>query len=62
MMRYITWDVAAMYAALAVIAGFELLGVFGDRYITITAIVRQYVPMWLRPMILGWMAYHFMSK
>lgn len=59
---YFRWDVVAMTIALAVVFAFEMLGVFGARYITITAIVRTVLPLWLRAMILGWMVYHFMSK
>ena len=48
-----------MCTALSVVFGFEMLGVFGDRYVTITALARTYIPLWLRSMILGWMVYHF---
>lgn len=51
-----------MCAALAVVFAFEMLGVFTNNYVTITALVRDYTPMWLRAMILGWMCWHFMSK
>ena len=56
------WDVIAMCIALAVVFVFEMLGVFGGKYITITALVREFMPMWMRAMILGWMCWHFMSK
>ena len=56
------WDVVAMCAALAVVFTFEMLGVFTDDYVTITALVRDYMPMWARAMILGWMCWHFMSR
>jgi uncharacterized membrane protein YozB (DUF420 family) len=51
-----------MCLALAVVFGFEMLGVFTDRYVTITAVVRQTVPLWARAMILGWLCYHFMIQ
>lgn len=54
------WDVIAMCVALAVVFTFEMLGIFTLRYITITALVRAYMPMWARAMILGWLCYHFM--
>ena len=54
------WDVIAMCVALAVVFTFEMLGVFTTRYITITALVRGYMPLWVRAMVLGWMCYHFM--
>ena len=56
------WDVVALCAALAVVFGFEMLGVLTTHYITITAIVRTYMPFWMRAMILGWMCYHFMIQ
>lgn len=58
--QYIRWDMVAMCAALAVVFAFEMLSVFTLKYVTITAIIRQTMPMWLRAMILGWMFYHFM--
>jgi uncharacterized membrane protein YozB (DUF420 family) len=58
--QYIRWDVAMMCLAMAVLFAFEMLGVFTDKYITITALVRMYMPKWMRAMILGWMVYHFM--
>jgi len=58
--KYVRWDVLAMLAALSVVFGFEMLGVFTERYVTITALVRAYVPKWARAMILGWLCYHFM--
>lgn len=57
---YLRWDVIAMCAALAIVFGFEMAGVFGSKYITITAIVRGVVPLWARAMFLGWLCYHFM--
>lgn len=54
------WDVVAMCVAMAIVFGFEMMGVFGHKYITITALVRMYMPKWVRAMILGWLVYHFM--
>ena len=59
--KYVRWDMVAMCVALATVFSFELLGVFTDRYVTITAIVKQTVPLWVRAMLLGWMCWHFMS-
>jgi hypothetical protein len=42
---YEHWDVIAMYLAIAIVLFFEFLGVFNKQYITITAIVRQHVPL-----------------
>jgi hypothetical protein len=60
--KFARWDVVAMCAALAVVFTFEMLGIFTDRYITITAIVRGVVPKWARAMLLGWLCYHFLVQ
>lgn len=62
MTQYVRWDVIALCVALAVVFVFEMLGVFTTRYVTITALVRQVVPLWARAMILGWLCYHFMIQ
>lgn len=54
------WDYIAMCVALSIVFVFEMLGVFGKDFVTITYIVRSYMPMWMRAMILGWLCYHFM--
>lgn len=59
---YARWDLVAMGLALTVVFGFEMLGVFTDRYVTITAIVRHAIPTWARAMILGWLCWHFLIK
>lgn len=59
MSEYIRWDLIAMCVALAVVFVFEMLGVFTDRYVTITAIIRQNVPMQVRLPIFGWLFFHF---
>ena len=60
--KYLRWDIVAMSLALAVVFTFEMLGVFSSRYVTITAIVRAYLPKWVRAMVLGWLVYHFMVE
>lgn len=60
--RYVRWDVIAMLTAMSVLFTFEMLGVFTDKYVTITELVRLYVPKWVRAMILGWLCYHFMVE
>lgn len=62
MNQYLRWDVVAMCVALAVVFVFEMVGVFTNNYITITALVRQFVPLWARAMVLGWLCYHFMVQ
>lgn len=61
-MKYVRWDLIVMSVALSVVFVFEMLGVFTARYVTITAIVRAYVPTWLRAMIGGWLYYHFVIQ
>lgn len=58
---YAHWDVVAICVAMSILFIIEMLGVFVPRYVTITAIVRAYVPKWVRAMVLGWLVYHFMS-
>lgn len=60
--KYIQWDVVAMYVSIAVIFTFEMMGVFGSRYITITHIIREHVPLWARGMIVGWLIVHFLIQ
>lgn len=60
--KYVRWDIIAMSLAMSVVFSFEMLGVFKPGYVTITAIVRAYIPKWLRAMILGWLCYHFMIE
>ena len=56
------WDVVALCVAMAVVFVFEMVGVFRTDYVTITYLVRSYMPFWMRAMILGWMWWHFMSS
>jgi hypothetical protein len=60
--KYVRWDLVLMCVALAVVFGFEMLGVFTDKYVTITAIVRETVPKWARAMVCGWLFYHFVIQ
>ena len=60
--KYVRWDIIAMSTALTIVFALEMLGVFTSNNITITALVRAYLPKWLRAMILGWMCWHFMSN
>lgn len=62
MKPYVRWDLIAMCVALAIVFGFEMLGVFTDRYVTVTALVRAVVPKWARAMICGWLCYHFLIQ
>jgi hypothetical protein len=55
------WDVIAMCLAMAILFVLEMLGVFTDRYVTITAIVRS-VPRWALSMVWGWLGWHFLWR
>jgi hypothetical protein len=57
--KFPQWNLTVMYVLFAVIFGFEMLGVFNSHFVTITAIIRDFIPRWARWMILGWMTYHF---
>lgn len=58
--KFAHWDVAALLVAMLIVFVLEMMGVFGKQYVTITAVIRTYVPMWARAMILGWMMFHFL--
>lgn len=58
-MAFPRWDLIAMCVALAVVFGFEMAGVFGKDYVTITYLVRTYLPKWVAAMIWGWLGWHF---
>lgn len=60
--KYVRWDLILMCVALAVVFGFEMLGVFTDKYVTITAIIRATVPKWARVVAIGLLFYHFVIQ
>lgn len=60
--NYVGWDIVLMAIAMAIVFGFEMLGVFTDKYVTITAITRAYMPRWARAMLCGWLYYHFVIQ
>lgn len=60
--QYIRADYIAMFIAMAILFVLEMMGVFGQKYVTITGIVRAYMPAWARAMVLGWMCYHFLIQ
>lgn len=59
MNKFPHWDLVIMCVALALVFAFEMLGVFCPRFVTITALCRDFIPRWLRAMICGWLVYHF---
>lgn len=54
------WDLIVMFVLFGVIFTFELMGVFNSRFITITAIIKDFVPIPCRVMILAWLVWHFL--
>lgn len=58
----IRWDYIALCVSMAVLFGLEMLGVFGSHYVTITYVVRTYMPAWARAMVWGWLGYHFLIQ
>ena len=60
--QYFRADYIGMFVAMSILLVLEMLGVFGHKYVTITAIVRAYMPMWVRAMVWGWLGLHFIFK
>lgn len=56
------WDLIVMYVLLATIFTFEMIGVFSPHMVTITQIIKSYVPMPLRWMIVAWLFWHFIGS
>lgn len=59
--QFVRWDTVSITIAIAILVVLELLGVFNDRYVTITYLVRTFIPLPARAAIIGWMWYHFMQ-
>jgi hypothetical protein len=51
-----------MFVVMGVIITFEMLGVFSPRMVTLTQIIKAYVAMPLRWMIIGWLFWHFIGS
>lgn len=60
--RYYRWDVIAMFCSLAILTYLEMMGVFTNSFVTITFIVRKFIPKWVRAMVCGWLYYHFVVQ
>lgn len=54
------WDLIVMFVMLGLIFTFEMLGVFSPKMITITQIIKDFVPIPCRVMILAWLVWHFL--
>ncbi len=53
------WDLVVMFVLMAAITGFEMLGVFDTHYVTLTAIIKDFIPIPCRVMVLAWLCWHF---
>jgi hypothetical protein len=53
------WDVVLLLSLMAALTAVELMGVFSPRLITITQIVKDFIPIPVRIMILAWLNWHF---
>lgn len=53
------WDLVLMFVLLGAIFTVEMLGVFSPGMVTITQIIKAYVKMPLRFMVLAWLNWHF---
>lgn len=53
------WDLILMFALMAAIFVVEMLGVFNPRLVTITQIVKDFIPIPVRIMICSWICWHF---
>lgn len=59
--RFASWNLYLWLVLFAVAFAIEMLGVFhGRQDTTLTYLIRNTVPAWLRAMILGWLVYHFL--
>lgn len=53
------WDLVLMYALLGALFTFEMLGISSGKMITITQIIKAYIPLPVRIMLLAWLCWHF---
>jgi hypothetical protein len=49
-----------MFCLFVAIFVFEMLGVCSSHFVTITAIIREFIPLGWRFVIIGWLCYHFL--
>jgi hypothetical protein len=56
------WDLTVMLALLATIFAVEMVGVFNAHYITLTKIIKTFVPLPVRIMICFWVLWHFVGS
>lgn len=57
------WNLIGWCVAAAIVFTLEFIGIFhGKETTTLTYLIRNTVPLWLRGAILGWMAVHFLIQ
>jgi len=52
-------DFTLMLVLIGAIASLEMIGIFNARFVTITQIIKQYMPISVRLMIVVWLFWHF---
>lgn len=56
------WDLILMFSLMAAIFTIEMLGVFSPRMVTITQIIKDFIPIPVRIMLVSWLAWHFVAS
>lgn len=56
------WDLVIMFVLMGLMFTFEMLGVFSPHLVTVTQIIKSYIPMPLRWMIVAWLFWHFIGS
>lgn len=62
MNNYNHTELIVMLVLLAVIFGLEMLGVSSSHYVTLTHLIKAYIPMPCRWMITAWIFWHFIAS
>jgi membrane-bound acyltransferase YfiQ involved in biofilm formation len=57
-----TWDKIFWIVVLGAAFTLEFLGIFKPGEATLTRLICNTLPAWLRAMILGWLFYHFLLQ
>lgn len=55
----VRWDLVVMFVLFGLMITFEMIGVFNTHMITITQIIKNFVPIPCRIMVLAWLQWHF---
>ena len=55
------WDLAVMFVLLDSIFTFEMLGVFNAHFVTLTQIIKTFIPIAIRVMLCAWLTWHFVG-